>query len=345
MEDLICPYCNRKVYELVKKGGAGAHYRGCKKKNNIETKNPTFVDVALKNFGEYATKEFIQKKIDEGLPVTEIDDKYLKGFTRRLGNFYGLKFQSIQEAASNPRTRRKYENTCFERYGAINACAAGTQGRMKAEKTMQEKYGTINFFGIDNFKKFLIDKYGEEEYHKRKSERSHNVWENKSPEERENWIMNSIWSETRSYGTRKSGTNCSKLEIKFIEKLLELGFEIETQFKILKNIDKNGTKHYYFYDARLKDSNILIEFQGDYWHANPLIYKETDFMPFPKGKTLVKEVWEGDKVKKEKAEKEGYKLIYIWESEFNSGLLEEILFSKLCEVGYGSYKIEEHKED
>lgn len=345
MEDLVCPYCGKKVYELVSKGGAGAHYRACKKKNNVETNNPSFVDVALKNFGEYATKEFIQKKIDEGLPVTEIDKKFLKGYTRKLGNFYGLKFQSIHEAASNPRTRQKYENTCLKKYGALNSCAAGTPGRTKAEQTMKEKYGTINFFGVENFQKYLIDKYGEEEYHRRKSERSHQVWENKTCEEREKWVKSSIWSETRNYNTRKSGMNCSHVEIEFVSKLIEFGFEVETQFKVLKNIDKNGIKHYYFYDVRLKDTDILIEFQGDYWHANPLIYNENDVISFPQGKVSVKEIWNRDNLKKEKALKDGYKLIYIWESEFKSDCFEENLFNKLLEVDFGNYKIEEHTED
>lgn len=345
MEDLVCPYCGKKVYEIVKKGGSGAHYRYCKRILGIETKNPTFVDVAIKNFGEYAKKEFIQKKIDEGFSVLEIDNRYLKGYTRRLGNFYGIKFPSIRESASNPRTRKKYEKTCLKRFGVKNSCAAGTPGRKKAENTMKEKYGVINFFGIPNFQQLLIDKFGVEEYHRRKSERSKSVWDNKTEFEREEWIKKSIWKETRDSNTRLSRTNCSKTEILFVEKLLKLGFEIETQFKIFKNIDKNNHKHYYFYDVRLKDSNILIEFQGDYWHANPKIYKKTDIINYPCGPISAEDVWKKDKKKKEKAEKENYKLIYIWESELFLNDFNKILFNRLIEVGYENYKIEIHQED
>jgi len=64
------------------------------------------------------------------------------------------------------------------------------------------------------------------------------------------------------------------------------------------------------------DNKIILEINGDYWHANPSIYKENDIISYPNNK-IVKAIyiWDKDKYKKELVEKEGYKLFYLWESD------------------------------
>ena len=61
--------------------------------------------------------------------------------------------------------------------------------------------------------------------------------------------------------------------------------------------------------------HIKIEFNGDYWHANPSIYNENYYN---KAKQLyAHEIWEYDKSKIYCATKHGYKVLVIWESEYN----------------------------
>lgn len=50
------------------------------------------------------------------------------------------------------------------------------------------------------------------------------------------------------------------------------------------------------------------------WHGNPKIYLAEDIMPF--GKKPYKDIWESDKLKKDIIEKQGYKLMYIWEYDY-----------------------------
>ena len=74
--------------------------------------------------------------------------------------------------------------------------------------------------------------------------------------------------------------------------------------------DKNGNHFAYdfCYDKK------IIEFNGNYWHMNPKIYKVTDI-----NKTTHKtagEIWEYDKLKLKCAEDNGYKVLYIWEDEY-----------------------------
>jgi hypothetical protein len=67
----------------------------------------------------------------------------------------------------------------------------------------------------------------------------------------------------------------------------------------------------------------IIEFNGDYWHANPKFYKENERMKFiipQKTKysgDLAKNIWEYDKKKKTTLEKMGYKVKGVWESDYH----------------------------
>jgi hypothetical protein len=72
------------------------------------------------------------------------------------------------------------------------------------------------------------------------------------------------------------------------------------------------TKKAYSYDFTYKKK--IIEFNGDYWHCNPLLYEE-DF--FNKNKELTaEEIWQYDLAKNRLAESHGYKVLVVWENEW-----------------------------
>lgn len=76
----------------------------------------------------------------------------------------------------------------------------------------------------------------------------------------------------------------------------------------------NLNKCVYAYDFTY--NNKIIEFQGDYWHCNPNLY-ECDFFNKVKQKTA-QEIWDYDNTKKECANYHGYKVLYIWEYDYNN---------------------------
>ena len=87
---------------------------------------------------------------------------------------------------------------------------------------------------------------------------------------------------------------------------------VETEFyEALKGIFPSVKKHNrgilkgLEIDFIIPELNIGIEFNGDYWHSNK-------FVQFNKGMTS----YEFHKKKKDLAELEGYKLLYIWESDW-----------------------------
>ena len=118
---------------------------------------------------------------------------------------------------------------------------------------------------------------------------------------------------TKSFIEGKLKTTPISNAEKEIKKTLEkMGFLIEAQFLIGK----------LKYDLLLKQHNVIIEYNGDYWHCNPIKYKD-NYLNKKKNK-FAYELWEYDKQKKELAEKNGYKLFTIWETDYMFNKEEEI---------------------
>lgn len=93
------------------------------------------------------------------------------------------------------------------------------------------------------------------------------------------------------------------------EKELKIIFE-DLGYKVISQFNIGSLK----YDLFIEDKNILIEYNGDYWHCNPAIYHPGYF--HKKKQLTAKQIWEHDARKKEIAEKKGYKLFIIWEKDF-----------------------------
>lgn len=70
----------------------------------------------------------------------------------------------------------------------------------------------------------------------------------------------------------------------------------------------------YICDIYIKELNLIIEFNGDYWHCNPKKYDENFFHPHKK--KTAKEIWEEDKIRVDNIREYGYNLIVIWECDF-----------------------------
>lgn len=78
-------------------------------------------------------------------------------------------------------------------------------------------------------------------------------------------------------------------------------------------------KKWYLPDFYVSEHNLIIECYGDYWHANPQMFKETDMIH---SKKTAKEFWEYDEIKKDNYVSNSYKFLILWENEINSNLTE-----------------------
>lgn len=104
---------------------------------------------------------------------------------------------------------------------------------------------------------------------------------------------------------KKAWSNGSKslVENKLRNELLELGFDVSGNIPICKNITVD-----------IAYGEHIIEFYGDFWHMNPLIYKPDYTNAITK--LTATEKWDRD-AKRETAIRElGYELKVVWEKDY-----------------------------
>lgn len=198
-----------------------------------------------------------------------------------------------------------YKSICyvFEYYGIQTRSIKETRNleeyKERIESTNIKKYGAKNPLSKGTIpwkkrNKTVLDKYGIE-----------NVWQ-------------CIDDFVSSYG---KGSKISGLNFRIRHILENSNLIYEDEFRI--NYKVNKKSKWKFYDFKI--GNFLLEVNGDYWHANPKKYRKEHIFKFPKRELKAFEVWELDKYKKQIAESNGYKVIYIWESEINKMNDGEIL--------------------
>ena len=136
----------------------------------------------------------------------------------------------------------------------------------------------------------------------------------------------------------------TSIEISSIEKrigniLSDLDIDYTHNFYI------THSKYAYQYDYLLTELPIIIEVQGDYWHASPTKYKPDDEICFPnKIKKQAKQLWKKDAWKKHVAKYHGYFVVYIWEHEITKKSDQEIislLSKRIDEVFSNEHSINE----
>lgn len=81
------------------------------------------------------------------------------------------------------------------------------------------------------------------------------------------------------------------------------------------NYYENGKKKWRLFDF-LIENILLIEMNGNYYHANPKIYKKDDMVNFHNRKVKAKEIWEYDAKKMKLGKDSSYNTLVLWEDEF-----------------------------
>lgn len=158
-----------------------------------------------------------------------------------------------------------------------------------------------------------IEKLGEEEGTKRWLARQEK-WQttlNNLPEEEKKRIA--------ALKMTNSGCSISKAEKELFKTLSETFPELVSQLVLSADIDSSSNR-WFVYDINL--GNKIIEYNGDYWHANPSKYSSDWFNP--KTKLTAKETWLKDKVKIEMANNNGYEVLVIWENDYKTDKEKEI---------------------
>jgi G:T-mismatch repair DNA endonuclease (very short patch repair protein) len=322
-----CPFCHNTFND-------NKHYYDCSKKPHEILHKEARFQYIIYNFPLLNKETLFDEYVNQIQSLPDIKRKYGISFkaTVFLLDYYGIPKRTSSESAFKI-TTVKGKKTCIERYGLESTFSRGGVSFNKRKEVLKRKYNVENSFQIPAVIKEInndenwIKKYGKTRRQKR-SEESKLCWANKTTDGRIVWLEKSLFSKKcRSFGSRTSS-----LEKKVSQILVQLNIPHEYQFTI-----KVSNKKRYVYDYMLKETNIIIEANGDYWHANPLIYNDDDvFQNMHKQKFITaKEIWELNKIKIDLANKNGHSVVVVWEAELknkNDGEVEELIVSKIKEV-------------
>lgn len=131
------------------------------------------------------------------------------------------------------------------------------------------------------------------------------------------------------YGEKKGLEIWSERQIKWMSSLKKSGLHggfSKISLELFECIQRSIPNIQFGYnEAVLKINNMsysidcidvthkkIIEFYGDYWHANPNKFKATDIIK----KTTAEKIWEHDRQKIQALNNNGYIVLIIWESEY-----------------------------
>lgn len=234
---------------------------------------------------------------------------------------------AMSENAKNGLEKRK--KTCLDRYG-FEFVLSDPNVRKNTEAVLKEKYG-------ENYKELFAEKV--KATYMRKLGVSHNT---KVPEVLEKMVKNRLetleklspekwkeWSDNRMKAYNKEGSGGlfgrndfdgnSKIAKEFISKLISV-------LNLQENEYIREKPHWkYNIDLFIKDLAI-IEFYGDFWHANPEIYKEDDIIGISYNTITAKEKWEKDSYRIEELKRElNLPVIIIWEKSYKENKEKIIL--------------------
>ncbi len=121
------------------------------------------------------------------------------------------------------------------------------------------------------------------------------------------------YSENKSKAAR-----CSHLSQFSKKKMNKIETKINEELK-RRNIEMEYSVIFCYkqFDFGNKETKTLLEVHGDYWHGNPLLYGTNEGLK-PLNNIQINKI-EIDKDKENLAEKYGFKLFKIWESDINNG--------------------------
>lgn len=60
----------------------------------------------------------------------------------------------------------------------------------------------------------------------------------------------------------------------------------------------------------------VVEFNGNFWHADPKVYKADDLVPIRGGAKKASEIWQSDLKKKLSIESRGFEVLVVWEKDY-----------------------------
>lgn len=288
------------------------------------------------NVGLHITKQFLEREyLDDGKSLPDFKRDYGLAYrqTQFLLKYFGIPERNSSVAALHPKTQERRKTTCLSVLGVDNASKSSAIKKKKA-RTFLGHYGVDNIWKTPWYRKMthqiMMARFGKGSVSNLYG-RARNgwMWKTASPE-RKKQIIEKITAGSRRYWNGLTEdekvaliqSRCrrvvwyynSKLEVRMQRILMGLGLSFCWQKWVRRKS----------YDFHITGTDLLVEVQGDYWHANPKIYRPGHLLDYHGLRLTAGDVWKRDEEKRKNAEKYGYRIGYLWESEMKQLSDDEI---------------------
>lgn len=283
----------------------------------------------IKNDSEWLNRKIKKQQNTVKQHIKEDPDYWYKRTlkTRKTKKIkYGNEFYNGQEKRENALMKKFGVKNVFQIPTIKEKCKKahiknlGVDHPMKSQKCKDKRVQTYRKnYGVDNpsqlksnrdqAKQTTKDRYGDSNYRNIEQQKQTNA--KKTEEEKQAIIKKREEYNLKHYGVKTPlqlhthRQSISKLSIRIKNILDKHNIEYKSEYKISNNTLNR------FYDFQIK--NILLEINGDYYHANPRKYHENDNIMIHHIQYKVKDIWEYDKQKKILAENNGFIVKYLWE--------------------------------
>lgn len=312
-----CPKCNKelkyaKLGQLNVASKNNSMCRDCSNKNRI--KKP-------KNHPEFVIKNCIYCLKD--FKVSWKNRKHKLCNNTCSGQYRGILFRIKypREELTCHKCNKKFEIVRKENVRVQKYCS------LECWQKSQEKHDMLSFYATgerNNFtkhevrvkiKKTKLARYGDENY---------NNMEKTARTCLERYGVHSSWCMPSSNGKR-----ISSIQRKVYEYIKTIYSDAELE-KYLVEERKSV-------DIFIPSLNTIIEVFGDFWHMNPIKYKENDYNGFVC--KIAKEIWQNDKKRIDNFLKNDKNVIILWEREIRNDTFVDYLNSSLESISKKSENI------
>ena len=237
---------------------------------------------------------------------------------------YGAEYYSSSQSYKDnfDKILEKSKRTCLKKYGEEFVFKV-KKFQEKANKTKIEKYGATSHsqsdhwksLMYDNFKNTLINLGYYDLGYKLISYKGNGDYEIYCPHCKQNFITKTsgqFWNRHPKH--HEICTNCNPLHKPYSYGEKELAEYVSSIYDgtILEN-NRTIIKPREL-DIYLPELRLAIEYNGDYWHANPKYYSKDHII----GEATAKEVWKEDEQKINRCIKAGIELLVIWEDDWTN---------------------------
>lgn len=263
----------------------------------------------------------------------EYEKRIRKSKATRLARYGSENYQNVEAIRS----------TCMKKYGVDNAFKADCV-KEKIKRVHREKRGVdypsqspacrektratmIRHYGVPTVgeSKELREKaratnllrYGNPNY--RNSRKIRKVASERSKAEIARIVEKQRSTCLKKYGVDTPFGFCRKpASVSGLSRRVERILDAHPEVEYIQELRINFRERKEYRDFRAYDfafGKVILELNGDYFHANPAIYNAEDIISIRHVHHTAQSIWEGDSVKRKLAESRGYRVVYLWECD------------------------------